>query len=316
MSSRWLNCDGKGAVLSASSLGAVLLNDSVYVKGSRSHNNRNIWNYSITKNSMSWLSYPPNALNVSSGYQALTTYQSQLLWIGRYDEQSDNITVFALVDETTHCWKEIMQDIPQLASPQSPIINFISAASEGRYLIVVESMGYQGSSALIFDGRSWRRIDSPSSTLAYAYSETDIVIHNGTVYLSTQMGFYEIFLDACLATNHLVWKDSTYIPEACHSNLTVLNGHIVVLTATPAYRSTQSGDGGYICILAHEPIADVWVVLKKLECHLCWSVPSIVGLPDGRLLILGVVPDPQQAPQFNVLEITAKGKIYPRQATR
>ena len=53
-------------------------------------------------------------------------------------------------------------------------------------------------------------------------------------------------------------------------------------------------------------------MLEKFECHLCWSVPSIVGLPDGRLLILGVVPDPQQAPQFNILEITCtvEGKKY------
>ena len=85
------------------------------------------------------------------------------------------------------------------------------------------------------------------------------------------MGFYEIFLDASLATNHLVWKDSTYIPDEYHSNLTVLNGHIVVLTATPAYpsTSTQSGDDEYIYLLAYEPIADTWVMLEKFECHLC-----------------------------------------------
>ena len=76
-----------------------------------------------------------------------------------------------------------MQDIPQLATPHSPIVNFISAASESRYLIMVESMGHQGLSALLFDGLNWRRIDSPS-TLPYVYydfGETDterfILVH-------------------------------------------------------------------------------------------------------------------------------------------
>ena len=289
--------------------GAVLLNDSVYVNGSRSNNNWNIWKYSIAKNSMSPLSYPPDApLHTLLDNQTLTVYQSQLLWIGKCDELSNNITVFALVHETTHSWKEIMQDIPQLAtSIQSPIIDSISAASEGKYLIVVESMGYQGLSALIFDGLGWKRIDS---TPGYAYGGTTIIIHNGIVYISTQMGFYEIYLEVMmLATNHLdtVWKKVTRIP-AFHSNLTGFNGHAVVLTTASA-EITQSGDGGYLYILAYEPIADNWLVLKKFQCHLCWSMPNIVGLPGGRLLILGVVPDPLQASQFNILEISAKGKL-------
>ena len=309
LSSRWLNCDGKGAVISGSRPGAVLLNDSVYMNGSRSNNNWNIWKYSIAKNSMSPLSYPPDApLRTLLDNQTLTVYQSQLLWIGKCDELSDNITVFALVHETTHSWKEIMQDIPQLAtSIQSPIINFISAASEGKYLIVVESMGYQGLSALIFDGLGWKRIDS---TPGYAYGGTNIIIHNGIVYISTQMGFYEIYLEAMatmmLATNHLdtVWKKATHIPDF-HSNLTGFNGHTVVLTT----EITQSGDGGYVYILAYEPIAGNWLMLEKIQCHLCWSVPSIVGLSGGRLLILSIVPDLLQARQFNILEIIAKGKI-------
>ena len=303
-----MNCDGKGVVLSATKSGAVLLNDSVYVKGSKSHNNHNIWNYSITKNSMSPLSYPPSTLNVSSGYQTLTTYQSELLWIGKCDEHSDNITVFALVDETTHCWKEIMKDIQQLAAPQSPIIDFISAASEGKYLIVVESlMGYQGLSVLIFDGRDWRRIDNTLAEYVY-FGETDIVIRNGTIYLNTQVGIYKIFLEDSLATNHLVWENMAYTPEVPLSNLTVFNDHIVVLTTTPSRPMQSDGSAGYICILAYESIADSWLMIKNFECHLCWSMPIIMGLPGGRLLILGVVPDPLQAPQFNILEVT-KGKV-------
>ena len=305
LSSRWLNCDGKGAVISGSRPGAILLNDSVYMNGSRSNNNRNIWNYSITRNSISWLSYPPNALNVSACYQTLASYQSQLLWIGK-DEYSNKIKVFALVDETTHCWKEIMQDIPQVATPRSPII---SAASEGRYLIVVRSMGRQQVSALIFDGLNWKRIDSPSSTPTYAYGETEIIIQNGIAYLSTQMELYKIYLEASLAANHLMWKKVSRVPDF-HSNLTGFNGHIiVVLTANNRFKS---GNGGYIYILAYEPIADNWLMLEKFQCHLCWSTPSIIGLPGGRLLILGVVPDLLEAPLFNILEITAKGKPYPR----
>ena len=138
LTSRWLNCDGKRAVISGSNPGAVLLNGNVYMNGSRANNNRNIWNYSVAGNSMSPLSYPPYALDIPADCQVLTVYRSQLLWIGRCDRHSDKIKVFVLDDESTHSWKEIMHNIPQQAhTPESPVINFISATSERKHLIIL-----------------------------------------------------------------------------------------------------------------------------------------------------------------------------------
>ena len=92
---------------------------------------------------MSPLSYPPryDAIDVPADCQALTVYQSQLLWIGRCDEHSDKIKVFVLYDESRHSWKEIMRNIPQVApdTSASPIIKFVSATSEGKYLVVIVS---------------------------------------------------------------------------------------------------------------------------------------------------------------------------------
>ena len=262
---------------------------------------------------MSPLSYPPYALDVSTDCQALTTYQSQLLWIGKCDRNNDNIKVFVLEDEATDSWNEVMQDIPQLShtyTPQSraPIIKFISATSEGNYLVVVESMRYQGLSILLYNGQDWRRIDIPSPPSS-AHGDTDIVIYNGTVYLSTRVGFYEVSL-ASLAASHFVWKSLACVSKEFCSNLTVFCGHIVILNATQASMSRmfiESDDAGYIDVLAYLPIADTWVLVEKIKCYLCWMVPSIVGLPTGHLLILGVAlaPDPVAAPQFNIIQVTA-----------
>ena len=262
---------------------------------------------------MSPLSYPPYALYVSTDCQALTTYESQLLWIGKCYRNNDPIKVFVLEDEAADSWKEIMQDIPQLShTPQSPIIKFISASSEGEYLVVVESMRYQGVSILLYNGRDWRRIDIPSSSPSYAHGETDVVIYNGTVYLSTQVGFYEVSL-ASLAASHFVWKSLACVSKEFCSNLTVFCGHIVIVNTTQASMSrrfTESDDAGYIDVLAYLPIADTWVLVEKIKCYLCWMVPSIVGLPTGHLLILGVAlaPDPVAAPQFNIIQVTARLK--------
>ena len=310
LTSRWLNCDGNGAVISGSNPGAVLLNDNVFTNGSRANDNLNIWKYSIAKNSMSPLSYPLVAVDVSdTDYMAITTYQSQLLWIGKSDRYNDNIKVFAL-DEATESWREIMQDIPQLAhTHESPIINFVSAASEGNYLVVIESMGHHGLSMLLFNGQEWRRIDMFGSVPSYAYGEADVIIYNRTIYLGTQVGFYEMSFEASLATSHVVTcKSLACIPEEYRSNLSVFNGYIVVLiTSMPYYGRT-----GYVHLLAYDPFINTWVILEKLDCCLCWTTPSIIGLPSGHLLILGVTltPDLVQISQFNILQVTAKGKIY------
>ena len=58
-----------------------------------------------------------------------------------------------------------------------------------------------------------------------AYGETDVIIHSGILYLCTQVGFYKVYLETDLATNHLFWKNLIPVPEKCHSNLTIFNGH-------------------------------------------------------------------------------------------
>jgi hypothetical protein len=306
---RWLNCTGNGAVISGSNPGAVLLNDNVFMNGSRANNNRNIWRYSVTGNSMSPLSYPSCALDVPTNCQALTVYQSQLLWIGTCDEYSDEIKVFVL----THSWQETMHGIPQVTHTiESPIINFISATSEGKYLIIVISMRYQGMTVLLFDGEEWKKIDIPSRPPESAYGETDIIIHNGILYLCTHVGFYMVYLETSLATNQFSWKKLTFAPlSRHHSNFTLFDGHIVAVVVAPTTKKSQESDAYYgycnnvMTVFAYQSTDDYWLALKKLECHLCWATPSIMGLPIGCLLILGVTPD---SPQFNILEVRiAKG---------
>ena len=300
LTSRWLNCCSEGAVGSGSSPRAVLLNDSVYMIGSRSNNNENIWKYSILKNTLMPISYPPNTQTVSADQHTITSYQSQLLWIGKGDTDNSILVLFALADEQiNYSWKQIMlkskEILPQMTLPTS-----ISSTSEDEYLIVVVREP-QLLSVLIFDGQEWRRRDGPDCT-APTHGRIDIIINNGTIFLTTYMGFYTISLKAILATSDALgqWVTLTKIPKETYSNMTSFYNYTVVLTRK--YYSDSC-----VCVLAYEYVSDTWIILEELECCISWMIPTIMGLPDGRLLIFGVVPDPQQIPQFNVLQVTIKG---------
>ena len=263
---------------------------------------------------MSPLSYPPcYALDTPTDYQTLAVYQSQLLWIGRCDKYSAKIKVFVLCDESTHSWKEIMHDIPQVAHTiESPMLSFVSATSEGKYLIIIVSLRYQGIAVLLFDGQDWKKKDIPSSPPETAYGETDVLIHSGILYLCTHVCFYKVYLETSLAMNQLSWKKLRCVPDQRrHSNLTLLNGHIVIVTTAQA-RKAQESDYQYyvdvINLLTYQSTDDYWLMLKKFECHLCWVTPSIMGLPSGHLLILGVTPK-SVSRQFNILEVITKGNL-------
>ena len=81
----------------------------------------------------------------------------------------------------------------------------------------------------------------------------------------------------------------------------------MLFTIAPASDLKEFDVYGQYNIWAYQPTDDCWFILKRPECELCWSIPSIVGLPSGRLLILDVTPDSPHC-QFNVLEVVAKGK--------
>ena len=82
----------------------------------------------------------------------------------------------------------------------------------------------------------------------------------------------------------------------------------MVLTAIPASEKYKDVNGTSVCLLTYQHMDDYWLLLKMFQCSLCWAIPSIVGLPSGCLLILGVAPDSIEITQFNVLEVRVKGK--------
>ena len=302
---RWLNCSYcEGAVLSGSIPRAVLLKDSVYMNGSRSKNNIKIWKYSISKNTLTSVNYPTSLIDsVLFNEHTIIDYQSQLLWIGNRDKNTNNLAIFTpRNDEEVDSWEEIMPNFSEelLRHMKLPAWSFgVSSASEGKYLIVVVSEPLL-LSVLIFDGQEWTRRDGPDCTVP-THGRPDTIIHDRIIFLLTYKGFYKISLEDILITGNPQWKPLTTIATLMsrRSNLTSFDGHIVVLTP----------GNGYVHILAYESVMDTWIILEKLECHISWVIPSILGLPDGRLLIFGVVSDrlATQIPQFNVLEVTAKG---------
>jgi hypothetical protein len=303
LTSKWLNCCSETAVISSNTPRAVLSNDSVYMIGSRSNNNENIWKYSISRNTLTLIRYPPNVQTVTAVRHTIVPYQSQLLWIGKGDNSvvlNNNLIVFALVDEETHSWKEFMSESREILQHGKWPIS-VSSTSEDKYLIIVITEP-QLISVLIFDGQEWRRRDGPDCA-APNYGMIDIIIQDGTIFLTTKLGFYKISLETALARSNTQWKPLRKIPNCGrYSNMTTFNDHIVVLTPRKLYYDNR------VHILAYKSASDTWIILEELECHISWIIPSIMGLPDGRLLIFGVVPDQQQIPQFNILEATAKGK--------
>ena len=143
----------------------------------------------------------------------------------------DNLTILALAPdcEETHSWKEVLPNFPKemLLGINAALARSISSASEGKYLIVVIS-GPRLLSVLIFNGQEWRRRDAPDCA-ALIHGMIDTIIHDGTIFLTTYMGFHKISFEAILATSNPQWEKLSEIPKENRSNLTTFD-HVVVLT--------------------------------------------------------------------------------------
>lgn len=245
------------------------------------------------------INYPPNVqTDTAASQHAITSYQSQLIWIGNGDISGYNLVVFSLVDEETHLWKEIMSKSREIIQHRMCPIS-ISSASEDKYLIIVISEPLL-MSVLIFDGQEWRRRDGPECT-APIHGITDTIIHDGSIFLMTRLGSYEISIETILAKRDSRWKKLGTIPKKIYSNMTSFNDHIVVLAPRTNYHDNR------FHILAYESVSDAWIILEELECYVSWMMPSIMGLPGGHLLILGV-SSIKSSQNFNILEVTIKGK--------
>ena len=203
MTSRWLDhhdsCDPR---IDPSSQ-PVLLGDCVYAKG-MSDSKRTPWKYSISKNSpWSQLPLPPN---LEIGKYVLTTYRSQLVWIGgtvpiaKYELKVSN-TIFVL--EEGKGWKGGI--IPPL--PEELNLNNLLATSDGEYLIVTCREGDKVK-LLIYDGHEWKQRDGPDLE---GWMVGCIIAHKGTVFL-TEHGdstcfFYKTSQNSLLAvTGNSTWK--------------------------------------------------------------------------------------------------------------
>lgn len=278
-------------VLSGTNPRAVLLNDYIYMNGSRS-NSVKLWKYSISKNTFNKIEYPIALLNsVLNNEHTIAEYQSQLLWIGKCFNE---IAIFKVRNnEGMDSWKEITPNFE--FSALSARSAGISSVSEGKYLVIVISEP-RLLSVLIFDGQEWRRRDGPDC-IASTHGKPDVIIHDGSIFLMTYKGFYKASLDSILATNNPQWKSLTTVIKMTRSNLTSFDGQIVVLIP----------GNGYVRILMYESTLDTWIMLEKLECHICWVIPTIAGFCGG-LFIFGVVPQAMQT-QFNILEVM-KGMQY------
>lgn len=321
LTSSWLNCRDQ-PVLNPT-VQPVLLNDSVYAEG-WSNKLPIIWKYSIPKHTWSPLPYPEGIL---SDRVAITAYQSRLLVvagdyrISNYGKQVDKLGDKVFVLKSDGSWEEdVISPLPDGLS----MLN-ISASSEGSCLIVAWKEDYH-IKLLIYDGHTWIKREGPK--LGGIDRRINILFCDQTVFLTVSQEYpilHKTSLEELLAadstdTSRQKWVDIQNIPRD-HSNLTLFCGHFTLV-----FRLTSSA----VCVLVYLTASNTWMELGALNCD-SQIMPNIVGLSDGRLLLIGRarIPGanliaqrfplrrnrlfsfpPEQIPhtKIDVLVVTTKGK--------
>ena len=265
-----------------------------------------LWKYSTSYKSWLPLS-PPSDLVNKCGFAA---YQSHLVMIGTRIQQGKlHIEVYKL-DEDKGWLRENIDHVPEIQSLRRNTC--MSASSEGKYLIVawIENEWFM---LMIFNGQKWEEKKGPKSISIGC--RPGVIAHSGMLYLSENYNsFIHIHvasLESLLVVNSsgndsVTWKNSNNIPKGIScSNLTVFSNHITMVTLLSLNTA---------CVLAFVSDSNSWVELGEMKCN-AQTAPSIIGLQDGRLLLMGKIRVENEAnhtsvePQFGILEAMTNGAI-------
>ena len=256
----------------------VLLGEGIYMKG-RIGEKQTAWKYCIPTKSWSPIPSPPG---VDADKYVLASYRSQLVWIGGRvhtgNQEEANKKVF--VYEQDEGWKE------NISIPPLPVGLLhcwrLFASGDDNYLVVAYD-----SKLLVFDGQQWQQKDGPKRDMR-------VLVHCGTLYLIIQEdgggSFCKASVQSLLAEINCNWVMSK-LPCAYdikYSSLTLVGDYVTVVALT------SSGLSRMLCILSLSSTSDSWIMVTQLTLYRC-SIPSIVGFPTGKLLLMGLM-DPQNPP--------------------
>jgi hypothetical protein len=195
------------------------------------------------------------------------------------------------------------------------------ASGDDKYLVVAHD-----SKLLMFDGQQWQQKDGPERDMR-------ILIHCGTLYLVIQDNrggsFCKISVQSLLAENDYDWE-MLKLPSASdikYSYLIVVGDHITMVASI----AICSGLSRTLCVLSLSSTSNSWIELTQLD-HDHNRIPSIVGFPNGKLLLMGLIKmkdprsqnlssaaalrqslslmlAPQPIPQFKMIEVIPNGML-------
>ena len=253
----------------------IWLGESIYTKG-MVDGKQTAWKYCIPTKSWSPMPSPPG---VDADDYVLAIYRSQLVWIGgRVHNENHESNKKVFVYEQDKGWKE-NTSVPPL--PVGLLNRWcLFASGDDNFLVVAYD-----SMLLVFDSQQWQQKASPKRDVC-------VLLHCGELYLISQGHIYKASMQSLLAENDHDWVMSK-LPcayETHTSSLTLAGDYVMVVVLI------NNGFSHTLYILSLSSTSDSWIVVTQLT-HYCCGVPSIVGCPTGKLLLLGLM-DPQNLPSL------------------
>ena len=268
--------------------------------------------YSVTRNTWDDL---PTPFQRDTTYYSIAVYQSKLLLIGGTTAELAKGSCSGKVWEFNESGES--GSIPFKESPTIPPLDGLgkytnyqlaklSVAGGDNYLVVSHRSRRTMIHLEIYDGHSWSGRTCNCSPLCSpsvcSYEDHRLLIHNDTIFMIYLNDVYKA------SANLLTTKGSSegdlwqklevleYVP-GCH-NTTIHNGQIVAL-----YISNYSKELSCFAF-ASCPDLQTWMKLGKSK-YSSSQCTSIIGLPDGVLLVLNI-----KSCNSHILRIEPQGIIY------
>ena len=269
----------------------VLWNDDVYMVGSTSVSAIHIGRYTCKMFKYSTLNDYWSVYNIPCDKEShrydeqvhtLTTYHSKLLLFGdsnRVWEFDTNVSTF--------------KPSPDIILPQSRKVRFVTAASEGDYLLVIRRVSNMSWTSInIYDGDTWMIRDG-SHKYFESWSRLHTIIHNHCVYLIKwhqdshgTVCIYKADLQSLLNNEYDIWQEiwstSQQSSQYYVSNLTHFDSHICILTVA------IEGGCAHIILWYYLAHRKDWLELIDFPCDevpLSHAYIHVTGLPDQSLMM-------------------------------
>ena len=239
---------------------------------------------------------------------------------GNQEEANKRVFIY----EQDEGWKEDTS-VPPL--PDGLLYSWhLYASGNDNFLVVAYD-----SKLLVFDGYQWQQKDGPERDMR-------VLIHCGTLYLIIIRGgsFCKVSVQSLLAENDYNWEmiKLPYASDIEYSSLTLVGDHVTMVASIYGGLGTRT-----LYILSLSSTSDSWIGLTQLNLNHYGIQPSMVGFPNGTLLLMGLIEvknprsqnpssasalsqlfhQPSTISQFKMIEMAPNGmlpRVYNREGGR